>query len=82
MGNSTLAWWILPAVVIHSWKDPEVTIHTNASVLERKWIIYFFLPFLETNWEVTPTSNVANTGEWSLVTISSVQPKKRVKNIH
>lgn len=41
MRNSILAWWIRPAVVIHSWKDPEVTIHTNVSVLERKFIILF-----------------------------------------
>lgn len=34
------------------------------------------VPFLETNCEVTPTSKVANTGEWSLVTMSSVQPEE------
>lgn len=34
----------------------------------------FNQPFLETNCEVTPTSKVAKTGEWSLVTMSSVQP--------
>lgn len=32
------------------------------------------LPFLGTNCDVTPTSKVAKTGEWSLVTMSSVQP--------
>lgn len=37
-------------------------------------------PFLEMNWEVTPTSNVPNTGEWSLVTISSVQPVQGDRN--
>lgn len=34
------------------------------------------VPFLETNCEVTPTSKVAKTGEWSLVTTSSVQPEE------
>lgn len=33
------------------------------------------LPFLGTNCDVTPTSKVAKTGEWSLVTMSSVQPE-------
>lgn len=32
------------------------------------------LPFLETNWEVTPASNVAKTGLWSLVMMSLVLP--------
>lgn len=32
------------------------------------------LPFLGTNCDVTPTSKVAKTGEWSLVTMLSVQP--------
>lgn len=32
------------------------------------------LPSLGTNCDVTPTSKVAKTGEWSLVTMSSVQP--------
>lgn len=32
------------------------------------------LPLLGTNCDVTPTSKVAKTGEWSLVTMSSVQP--------
>ena len=42
---------------------------------ETKWPCAFsHVPFLETNWDVTPTSKVANTGEWSLVTMSSVQP--------
>lgn len=32
------------------------------------------IPFFDTNWEVTPISNVEKTGEWSLVMMSSVQP--------
>lgn len=32
------------------------------------------LPFLETNWEVTPASKVAKTGLWSLVMMSLVLP--------
>lgn len=35
------------------------------------------LPFLETNWEVTPASNVAKTGLWSLVMMSLVLPAGR-----
>ncbi len=32
------------------------------------------VPCLETNCEATPTSNEANTGEWSLVMMSLVHP--------
>lgn len=53
----------------------------NANFLYLKKIVANILPFFETNWEVTPTSNVANTGEWSLVMISLVHPKKSKSNI-
>lgn len=39
-------------------------------------------PFLEMNCEVTPTSKAANTGEWSLVTMSSVQPREGTNRPH
>ena len=38
------------------------------------------LPFLETNWEVTPASNVAKTGLWSLVMMSLVLPAGEGRN--
>lgn len=41
---------------------------------------YHYLPFLETNWEVTPASNVAKTGLWSLVMMSLVLPAGEGRN--
>jgi hypothetical protein len=39
------------------------------------------LPFLETNWEVTPASNVAKTGLWSLVMMSLVLPAREGRHL-
>lgn len=38
-------------------------------------------PRLETNCDVTPTSKEANTGEWSLVVMSLVQPEGQVTKV-
>jgi hypothetical protein len=43
------------------------------------WIKYS--PGVATNWLVIGTSNDAKTGEWSLETISFVQPEKEFVRI-
>lgn len=42
-----------------------------------QWVLDGIVPCLETNWDATPTSNEAKTGEWSLVMMSVVHPASR-----
>lgn len=40
------------------------------------------LPVLELSFDVTPTSKVAKTGEWSLEKMSSVQPSENINLLY